>query len=169
MEVFEAIRGRRSIRKFKTQDIEKEKIEKIILAGRQAPSAGNLQARDLIVITDQKIKEELVRAAHGQAFIGDAPYVIMVCSNEDRIKSRYGDRGTKLYMIQDASASVQNMLLAAHSLGLGTCWVGAFDDKAVHEIMGLEKHLWPVAIVPIGHPAKDAQERPKRDDDVSWL
>lgn len=169
MEVFEAIRERRSIRKFKTQDIEKEKIEKIILAGRQAPSAGNLQARDLIVITNQGIKEKLVRAAHGQAFIGDAPYVIMVCTNKERIKERYGDRGTELYMIQDAGASVQNMLLAAHSLGLGTCWVGAFDDKAVHEIMALEKHLWPVAIIPIGYPEKDAKERPKRDDDVNWL
>jgi len=169
MEVFEAIRERRSIRKFKTQDIEKEKIEKIILAGRRAPSAGNLQARDIFVITDQGIKEELVRAAHGQAFIGEAPYVIMVCTNSERIRERYGDRGMDLYMIQDASASVQNILLAAHSLGLGTCWVGAFDDKAVHEIMGLERHLWPVAIIPIGHSAKDAQERPKRDDDVSWF
>ncbi len=168
MDVFKAIKDRRSIRKFKSQDVEKEKIEKIILAGRQAPSAGNLQARDFFVITDSDTKEKLTLAAHNQTFITEAPYVIVVCTNEERIKP-YGDRGTDLYMFQDTGASVQNMLLAAHAQGLGTCWVGAFDDKAVHEIMKLESHLWPVAIIPIGYPEKGANERPKRDDDVNWL
>lgn len=167
MEVFEAIRERRSIRKFTSQQVEKDKIEKIIMAGRQAPSAGNLQARDFFVITDSDTKEKMTLAAHNQTFISEAPYVIVVCTNEERIKP-YGDRGTGLYMFQDTGASVQNMLLAAHAQGLGTCWVGAFDDKAVHEIMKLESHLWPVAIIPIGYPAKDAEERPKRDDDVNW-
>ena len=168
MEVFEAIRDRRSIRKFKSQDVEKEKIEKIILAGRQAPSAGNLQARDFFVITDSDTKDKLTLAAYNQTFISEAPYVIVVCTNEERIKARYGERGTSLYMIQDASASVQNMLLAAHAQGLGTCWVGAYDDKEVHKIMKLESHLWPVAIIPIGYPAKGAEERPKISDDVHW-
>ena len=111
----------------------------------------------------------MTRAAHNQTFISEAPYVIVVCTNEARIESRYGERGTGLYMIQDAAASVQNMLLAAHAQGLGTCWVGAYDDNAVHDIMGLEEHLWPVAIIPIGYPAKGAEERAKRDDDVHWL
>lgn len=156
MEVFEAIKTRRSIRQFSDKDVSRELIEKILDAGLAAPSAGNLQARDFFVTADRDMKEKLANAAFDQMFIARAPFVIVVCSNLERIKP-YGPRGETLYCIQDASASVQNMLLTIHSLGLASCWIGAFDEKKASRVLELPKHLRPVAMLPIGYPGKLAQ------------
>ena len=169
MDVIEAIKTRRSIRSFSDKPVPRELIEEIIETGRAAPSAGNRQARDFFVITDTGTKQKIVEAALGQDFIARAPYVVVVCANEERIANPYRDRGVTLYCIQDASASVQNMLLALHAKGLACCWIGAFDEKAVSDIMSLPSHLRPVAILPIGYPDEVGREPAKRDDDVHWL
>jgi nitroreductase len=169
MDVIEAIRTRRSIRSYSTEPVPKGLIDEIIETGRAAPSAGNRQARDFFVVTDQRTKDRIAVAALGQDFIATAPYVIVVCANQERIANPYRTRGIELYCIQDASASVQNMLLTIHARGLATCWIGAFDEGAVSEIISLTGHLRPVAILPIGYPAEEGREPPKRSDDVHWL
>jgi nitroreductase len=163
MEVFEAIKKRRSIRKFDTiKKVTDEQIEKLLEAARWAPSAGNLQSWYFVVVKDQKIKEQLVEAALGQDFIAEAPVVIVSCADLERSASHYGNRGKELYAIQDATIATQNICLEATEMGLGTCWVGAFDEEAVSEILDLSGHLRPIAIIPIGYPAESPSPPPRR-------
>ncbi len=151
METIRAINDRRSIRKFKNINIEKDIIDILLNAAQMAPSAGNVQGRDYIIVTNQEIKQRLVDAAHNQKFIGQAPVVIIFVANIERSSKRYGGRGL-LYAIQDATASIMNLMLIAHDLDLGTCWVGAFEEDYVRNILGIPANLKPVAIIPIGYP-----------------
>lgn len=152
MDLFEAIKNRRSIRVYKSDPIPDEVLNKILDAARWAPSAGNRQPWEFIVVNDRVVKRYLSDAALEQIFIEDAPTTIVVCANEARSAGIYGDRGRRFYCLLDAAAAVQNMLLAAHAFGLGACWVGAFDDEAVINILSLPSGVRPVAIVPLGYP-----------------
>ena len=154
MDCIEAINKRRSIRKFKNTEIGKENIDILLNAAQAAPSAGNIQGRDFIIVTDRTIKRELVVAAHNQHFIASAPIIIVAVANIKRSSSRYGSRG-ELFAIQDATASVMNIMLAATNIGLGTCWIGAFDEDIVRDILNIPMGERPVAMVPIGYPDED--------------
>jgi len=163
MDLIQAINTRRSIRRYKDKPLEKGLIEQILHAAQMAPSAGNLQARDFVVVTEKKIKERLAEAALDQSFIAEAPAAIVVCANLERSGRIYRARGEELYSIQDASASTMNMLLAAHSLGMGTCWVGAFYEEAVSKILGLPSSIRPIAIIPVGYPAETPRPTPRME------
>lgn len=144
-----AIRERRSIRRFKDTPLEKELVDELLSLARMAPSAGNLQSRDFVVVTDRTLKHKLAAAALDQSFIEHAPVVIVAVANIERASRRYGSRG-ELYAIQDASASVMTLLIAAQSMGIGSCWVGAFDEISVSELLFLPRGTKAVAMVPIG-------------------
>ena len=118
-----------------------------------APSAGNLLSRKFYFIYREDIRKGLVGAALGQLFIADAPLLIVICADK-RIADHYGKRGTDLYMLQDSAASVQNLLLAAHEMGLATCWIGAFKEEPVVAALNLPVNLRPIAMVPVGYPAE---------------
>ncbi len=154
MEVMEAILGRRSVRRFRSDPIPEEDLRKILEAAIWAPSAGNMQSWEFVIVRDPNRKREIARAALGQWFIAEAPVVVVVCANEDRSASRYGERGRKLYCIQDTAAATQNLLLAAYSMGYGTCWVGAFDEDSVSSVIKVPSGVRPVAIIPIGRSAE---------------
>jgi len=160
-ECIQVINDRRSIRKFKSKELSKQQIEQLLHSAQMAPSAGNLQARDFVVVTKKETKQKLCKAALNQYFIEEAPVVIAVCANYNRSISRYGNRG-ELYSIQDATASVMNILLTAHSLGLGTCWVGAFYEDKVSEILGIPKSIRPIALIPVGYPDETPIAPPRR-------
>ena len=151
MELDEAIRNRRSVRSYKDKQVEDEKIQKILEAAHWAPSAGNLQSVEYIVVKDKETKEKLSKASFGQAQPSDAPVSIVVCVNFPKI-SHYGKRGEDLYSIQESGACIQNLMLTAHSLGLATCWIGAFDEDVAREALGLPEHVRPVGIIPLGYP-----------------
>jgi nitroreductase len=153
--VLEAIKGRRSIRSFKSQDVSEEIVKNLIEAATWAPSAGNIQPWEFIIIRKPEIKRRLAMAALDQSFIEEAPVVIVVCANEDRSSQGYGVRGKTLYCIQDTAAATQNIHLAAYSLGLGTCWVGAFKEEEARAILKIPHGIRPVAIIPIGYPAEN--------------
>jgi nitroreductase len=155
LSVLEAIKGRRSIRAFKSQDVSEEIIKNLIEAATWAPSAGNIQPWEFIIIRKPEIKRKLAEAALDQSFIEEAPVVIVVCANEDRSLQGYGVRGKTLYCIQDTAAAIQNIHLAAYSFGLGTCWVGAFREEEARAILKIPHGIRPVAIIPIGYPAKN--------------
>ncbi|MDK2795036.1 MAG: hypothetical protein PWQ58_235 [Archaeoglobaceae archaeon] len=158
MKELELIFKRVSIRKFLQKEIDEETIRLILEAGNAAPSAGNLQARDFVVVRDPKIKNELAKASLRQMFIAQAPVVIVVCANYPRSMRVYGERG-KLYAEQDATAAVENILLAVTALNLGAVWVGAFDEQKVSEILALPPNVRPMAIIPIGYPAEQPARR----------
>jgi len=162
MDTFEAIYGRRSIRAFSKEDVTQTQLTKILDAGRQAPSAGNLQPWELVVVRDSKRKMALARAAFGQYFIAEAPIVVVVCVHPARSAWRYGDRGTDLYCLQDTAAFIQNILLASYAIGLGSCWVGAFDEARAAEAIEAPDTIRPVAIIPLGFPAESPLAPPKR-------
>jgi nitroreductase len=161
MELKECLRllyERVSIRKYLSKDVPDELIIELLKAGNAAPSAGNLQARDFVVVKDPKTKRKIAEAALEQMFIATAPVVIVVCANYPRSMRIYGDRG-KLYAEQDATAAIENILLAAHALGLGAVWVGAFYESAISKILKLPDYAKPVAIVPVGWPAEKPGRR----------
>jgi nitroreductase len=162
MDVFEAIKGRRSIRAYKAVDVPEETVEKLIDAARWAPSAGNIQPWEFIVVRNPEIKRRLAEAALGQSFIEEAPVVIVVCADEERSARGYGVRGRTLYCIQDTAAAIQNIHLAAYALGLGTCWVGAFREDEARRILGIPEGIRPVAIIPVGFPAESPAPRSRR-------
>jgi hypothetical protein len=151
MEVADAIELRRSVRSYRAEDVPGGMIEAILHAGQMAPSAGNLQGREFIVVRDSGTRGLLSDAALKQRFILEAPVCIVVCANFTRTASRYGKRA-ELYAVQDSAASVMNMMLLALDLGLGTCWVGAFDEKAVSELLNIPSGVRPVALLPVGYP-----------------
>lgn len=170
MSVLDIVLKRRSIRKFQKKDIPDELIDKLIDALIWAPSAGNLQARKFYFIRDDNIKNELVHAALAQRFISEAPLVVVACADR-RIFHHYGERGESLYCLQDVACSLMCLMLVACELGLGTVWVGAFYEDRVSKILDLPSYLRPVAIVPVGWPAKipSAPPRVKRQEAVVWV
>ena len=154
MDVLEAIATRRSVREFKPDPVKEEDLKKILKAAQWAPSAGHCQPLELVVIKDPEVKLRLARAALGQMFIAEAPVVIVVCADVNRTMRRYGKRGEELYCIQDTAAAAMNITLAAHSLGYGTCWVGAFDELRVADVIRAPGGVRPLAILPVGKPAE---------------
>ncbi len=159
-ETLRSILERRSVRSFGKADVEAEKEELLAKAAMAAPSAGNLQSRYFYFVRDEGARGALKRAARGQQAL-EAPLVITVCADSASASSRYGRRGRELYSVQDAAASAENILIAATSLGLATCWVGAFDEEAVSEALEIPGNLRPVALIPVGY-ASGNPESPER-------
>jgi nitroreductase len=150
--ILKAVKERRSIRNFQKRDIPNEVIDKLAEALIWAPSAGNLQARKFYFIKNDSIKKKIAHAALNQNFIAEAPLVIVGCA-DSRISFKYGDRGVYLYSIQDVALSIMGMMLVAFENGLGSTWVGAFDEGGVSRILNTPSHLRPVAVVPVGYPS----------------
>ena len=148
------IKERRSIRRFTKEDVPEDLVLKFLEAARWAPSAGDVQDWEFIVIRDNDIKEQLSNAALRQAAVKKAPVVIAVCANQIRASRTYRSRGANLYCYQDSAAAIQNLLLTIHANGYGAVWVGAFDDKKVAEILKTPDGIRPIALIPIGRPAE---------------
>jgi nitroreductase len=163
MDLWEAIKERRSIRRYvQGRDVPTETVKQLLQAAITAPSAGNRQPWHFVVVRDAEAKQGLADAAYGQQFVGQAPVVIVVCADPTRSASRYGGRGSELYCLQDTAAATENILLGVTALGLGACWVGAFDERAATTVLDLPSHLRPVVMIPIGHPGERFVRRTPR-------
>lgn len=158
--ILNIIKNRRSTRKFQKKEIPEEIVEKLIEALIWAPSAGNLQSRKFYFVFNQEIKEKLAEAALDQKFITQAPLVMIGCTDSE-IQWKYGERGKTLYSVCDVAMSIQNLMLLAQKEGLGTCPVGAFDEKEVSQILNLPENLRPIIIVPVGYPARKPSPPPR--------
>ena len=156
MELKDAIKKRHSIRSFSDKKVPLNLIYEMIEFANLAPSAGNLQARDFIIVDQREIKEKLSLAALNQKFIIEAPVNIVVCANLNRI-SPYGRRGAELYCIQDSAAAVEHILLLVVDNGLGACWISAFNEGEVSKILKLPPYIIPIAIIPVGYPKGDIE------------
>ncbi len=157
MDLFEAIEGRRSIRSFLDRDIEEELLIKVLDAGRLAPSARNLQDWKFVVVRDKETRIKLAEAARSQQFIAQAPVVIAACGTSNYVMTC----GQPAYAI-DVSIAVDHMTLAAFALGLGTCWIGAFFEDRVKEILGITGDIRVVALLPLGYPAERPSARGRK-------
>jgi len=154
VDFWQVLKNRHCVRGFDADRlVTDEQIEKLISAAKMAPSAGNCQDWEFVVIKEKEEKQRLVEQAISfkQSFVAEAPIVIVVCINFNKTKDRYGNRGRDLYSIQDTAAASQNLLLAATALGLGACWVGAFDENKASEVLNLADGLRPVVIIPLGY------------------
>lgn len=162
MELFDIISARRSIRSYERRAVENEKIDKIVAAATAAPSAGDLQAYEIIVVTQTVTRSLLAAAAHGQEFLAHAPAVLVFLADPQRSASRYGLRGERLFSIQDATIAASYAQLSATALGLGCCWVGAFDDARVGQAVGAPERLRAVSMLAVGYPAERPARTPRR-------
>jgi nitroreductase len=154
MDFWQVIEERHSVRNFEAgRDVPPEVVQRILGAAIRAPSAGNCQPWHFVVVRSEWTKNLLAEAAYGQWFIAEAAVVIIVCADPARSARRYRSRGVQLYCLQDTAAAAEHILLAVTALGLGACWVGAFDEGAASQALDLPGDLRPVAIVPIGYPA----------------
>jgi nitroreductase len=145
---------RKSVRNFLEEEIEKEKLEEILKVVESSPSAGNLKAREVLVVKEKELKQELAKASFHQNFISQAPLVLIFFALPEKSKQVYGERGENLYALQDATISCAYAWLEAVNMGLGACWVGAFDEEKVKEILKVPSGWRPIALLPIGYPAE---------------
>jgi nitroreductase len=151
-----------SCRSFDPTPLDRETVIKILEAARWAPNGGNLQPWRFVIALDSERRRAVAGAAYGQGFLAQAPVVIVVCAVPDESASKYGPRGRELYCLQDTAAAAENILLAATDLGLGSCWVGAFDEAAVRRVLDLP-HSWrPVALIALGRPTEAEPQRTRR-------
>lgn len=168
MELYEALRKRRSIRAFQDKEVPPDCIDRMLHAAVLAPSEGNVQPWQFFVVTNRRIKRKLAEAALNQMFVAEAPVVIVVCIDVNAT-APYGRRGRELFSIQSTAAAIEHMLLTAVSLNLGTCWVGSFREGEVSAVLNVQSTLRPVALIPVGYPAESPpQRRRKSVEDVAF-
>lgn len=161
MDVLTSIKGRRSIRKYSQVFIEEEKLEIIMEALRLAPSASNSQKWKFIFVTDKEKRKKLVEAAGGQKFIQEAPVTVVGIATEDEYVMMCGQKSSTI----NVSIAMAYMTLEAYELGLGTCWLGHFDEEKVKKTLNIPGSMRVVAISPLGYPDEDPDERPRKNAD----
>ncbi len=154
MEVLEAIEKRRSIRKYKPSGIPNGHLKKILEAARLAPSAGNRQPWHFIVIQNSERKKLLAEAARNQMFLADAGVIIVALADPD---------ASPKWFKQDVMIAMEHMVLASTGLGYGTCWIGAFEEEQVKQLLGVPERIAVVALLPIGVPDEKPQPKPRKD------
>ncbi|MCX6711774.1 MAG: nitroreductase family protein [Candidatus Woesearchaeota archaeon] len=150
MTIENIIKERRSIRKYIDKKVTFDKIGKIIEAGIYAPSSGNIQNWSFIIVRDTQKKEEIAAASLKQYWMTTAYAYIIICNNTQKIEKLYGNHG-KIYSTQNCALAAENMMLMAESLGLSTCFVGAFDHNAISRILKLPSTIIPEIILTLGY------------------
>lgn len=159
MDVNTAIRTRRSIRKYKDVPVPGDKLAQVLEAGRLAPSAGNRQPWRFVVVTDPETRRRLVPVARNQEFVGQAGAVIVACAPDPSLK----------WHMVDVAIALDHMTLAAHELGLGTCWIGAFEPDQVRQLLGIPEDVKVVALLPLGVPDMEGAPRPRKSTEEVFV
>ncbi len=163
MDIYETVRERTSIRGYKADPIEEDKLERILDAARLAPSGKNGQPWTFIVVKDEETRKKLVPACKGQEFVGQAPVVVVACGHEERAYKKMGGYWNSMPL--DIGIAIEHLMLAAVSEGLGTCWIGAFFEEQVREILGVPEGVKIVALTPVGYPAGEKTHRSRKSLD----
>jgi nitroreductase len=158
--LMDIIEARKSIRSYKSQEVEEEKLNYILQAFRRAPSAKNLQPWKLIVVKSKNTINDLAIACNNQTFLTEAPVIMVACAKEDEA---YGVMGGYMnsYPI-DIALALEHLILAAAEQGLGTCWIGAFKEKLVKDILKVPENVRVVALTPVGYPAGEGSRRGRK-------
>lgn len=161
MDVYEAIRKRRSIRGYLPDKVPQEVLDRLLEAVRAAPSACNHQPWRFVVVREEATRKRLAQACHGQGFIAQAPVVIVACGWQKDAYPRMGGYWNSLPV--DVAIALDHLMLAAASEGLGTCWIGSFDEKEVREVLGIPEDVTVIGATPLGYssgPSGTDQRKP---------
>jgi nitroreductase len=161
MSVLDVIRARRSVRVYQGKPIPEEKFLRVMEAARLAPSGKNLQPWKFIVVRDPEQKRRLAEASRGQMFMAEAPLIIAACGYPDRCYQRQGN-----YMKSwplDVTIAFDHLMLQAQEEGLGTCWIGAFDETMVKEILEVPAEVKVLALTPLGFPNESPRDRGRKN------
>ena len=158
MSIMDAIKARRSIRKYQSKPIEEEKLAQILEAGRLAPAANNAQQWKFVVVRDAGLINKLVPACGGQSFIAEAPVVLVVCAIGDERRMYCGQYAATI----DCSIALSFMVLEATELGLGTCWLGYFNNDKVKRVLRIPDDVNVVAVTPLGYADESPAIRPRK-------
>lgn len=156
MDLMEAIKTRRSVRRYKETPVPETLLKEVLNAARLAPSADNAQPWKLVVVRDEQTKLKLAAASNGQKFIAQAPVIAVICGIPDEAFPTVG--GYMSSHVMDASIALDHLTLAAHAVGLGTCWIAAFKEDKVRDVLGIPEDVRVIALTPIGYP----DETPER-------
>ncbi len=162
MDCLEALMSRRSIRRYKDDPVGDADLLTILEAARFAPSAGNLQPCSFVVVKDPATRAQIREAAFNQELLATAPLVIVVCVDPER-SSYYGERGMTYYCLLDGANATQNILLAAHALGYGSCWMGGFNEAGVKAAIKLPDKMRVVSLIPLGIADESPAGPPRRE------
>ncbi|MFW5746025.1 MAG: nitroreductase family protein [Nanoarchaeota archaeon] len=147
----DVVASRRSIHSYKDILVDKACLMNILQAACLAPSAGNIQNWRFILITEKEKISKVAHLCYGQAWMNEAPVVVVVCAESIQMKRFYGERGEHLYAMQSAAAATQNLLLAAEDQGVASCWVGAFDERRLSHMLNIPDTVRPLAVVTLGY------------------
>ena len=148
MDVYEAISTRKSVRQFQEKDVPEEVVTRLLEAARLAPSANNRQEWRFVVVRDAQTRKALSEAACGQKFVGEAPVVLACCAQSDE----HVMTCKQLCYPIDVAIAIDHITLCAAAEGLGTCWIGAFHEDRVKEILGIPPEVRVVGLLPVGYP-----------------
>ena len=160
MDFYDAVRNRVSVRAYKPDPVPDDVLNRVLNAGRLAPSAKNIQPWKFIVVRDPETRAALVPACRGQALVGQAPVVICACALTDQAWKGMG--GYWSAEAVDVTIALEHMILAAAAQGLGTCWIGAFTEAEVKKVLGIPENAKPIALTPLGYPAQQPKPRPRK-------
>ncbi|MFB3897767.1 MAG: nitroreductase family protein [bacterium] len=160
MDIYEVIKIRKSVRKYAAKRIDAPVLNRVLEAVRLAPSGCNAQPWKFIVVKDPELKQKLAVASHRQKFIAEADVVIIACGNPDLAYPRQG--GYMSAFPIDLAIAVEHLCLAAAAEGLGTCWIGAFDEKEVKKVIPIPDPWRIVALTPLGYPAENPPDRGRK-------
>ncbi len=166
MSIIEPIRQRRSIRTYLDKPVEREKVLRLLEAARIAPSAKNLQEWRFIVVTDAERRRLLAQNANTRPFVAEAPVVIVACAEHDNYRMRCGQLAYPI----DVAIAIDHITLQAASDGLGTCWIGSFDEEPVKAILGIPESVTVVQMLTVGYPGGPPRplERLPLEQIVRW-
>ncbi len=158
MDVYEAIINRKSVRAFQDREVSEDSISRLLEAARLAPSASNRQEWRFIVVRNPATRKQLSKAAMGQEFVGEASVVLVCCAETDGHEMACG----QLCYPIDVAIAIDHITLCAAADGLGTCWIGAFDEGEVKKIIGIPPHIRIVGLLPIGYPKDPSRGKKNR-------
>ncbi len=161
MDFYEVIRKRLSVRAYRPDPVPEEILNRILDAGRLAPSAKNLQPWKFIIIRDEKIRQALVPACRNQQFIAQAPVIICACALLEQAWKGMGGYWSAAEI--DVTIALEHIILAAANEGLGTCWIGAFIEDEVRKVLEIPAGVKPVALTPLGWPAQESRPRARKE------
>ena len=162
MDIFQVFSERRSIRKYKDTPVEQAKLEQVLEAARLAPSWKNMQCWRFLVLTEADRRAKVLEAFPddnpGKKAIAAAPVVIVACGNPAESDVENGIN----YFVADVAIAFEHLCLAAHALGLGTCWMGWYDELKAKQVLGLPDDIRIVGITPLGYPDQEPKQRPRK-------
>ena len=161
MSILDIIKSRRSIRRYKNDPIPEDVFLRVLEAARLAPSGKNFQPWKFIIVKDQVLKEKLAEASRSQLFISRAPVVIVACGYPEKSYQHQGNYMTSWSI--DVACAIDHLMLQAQEEGLGTCWIGAFEEDAVKPIIGIPAEVRVLALIPLGYPDEIPKDRGRKD------